>query len=103
VGPDAVQVNGRTIATTISQAVGSAVTLLVRPEDLSLVGEVDGLAGTVTATTFQGATTVVTVRLDVLDSLVAVSTPGSADANRAPGDRVGVHIDGSRALCESVG
>ncbi|MEI6401766.1 MAG: ABC transporter ATP-binding protein [Actinomycetota bacterium] len=103
VGPDAVQVNGRTIATTISQAVGSAVTLLVRPEDLSLVGEADGMAGTVTATTFQGATTVVTVRLDVLDSLVAVSTPGSADAHRAPGDRVGVHVDGSRALCESVG
>jgi putative spermidine/putrescine transport system ATP-binding protein len=103
VGPVAVQVNGRAIANTISQAVGSSVTLLVRPEDLSLVGEVDGMAGTVTATTFQGATTVVTVRLDVLDSLVAVSTPGSADANRAPGDRVGVHVDGSRALSESVG
>jgi putative spermidine/putrescine transport system ATP-binding protein len=102
-GANAVQVNGRTVAATPSQAAGSAVTLLVRPEDLSLVSETDGLAGTVTATTFQGATTVVTVRLDVLDSLVAVSTPGSADANRAPGDRVGVLIDGSRALCESVG
>jgi putative spermidine/putrescine transport system ATP-binding protein len=103
-GPGAVQVNGHTVATTTTdQSAGTAVTLLVRPEDLALASDAAGLPGTVTATTFQGATTVVTVRLDVLDSLVAVSTAGSHDANRAAGDRVGVHIDGTRALCESVG
>lgn len=35
--------------------------------------------------------------------LFAIVHLGSHDANRAPGDRVGVHIDGSRALCEPVG
>ncbi len=77
---------------------GTAVHLLVRPEDLHL-GD-DGLAGTVVSCTFQGASTVLGVRLDQLDRLASVHATGSADL--APGARVSVRIDGSRALCEPV-
>jgi putative spermidine/putrescine transport system ATP-binding protein len=81
----------------VAGVAGADVRLLVRPEDLSISGE--GLAGTVVVSTFQGAATVVTVRLDVVDRLAAVHLAGSASAP-APGERVTVGIDGSRAVIE---
>ena len=87
---------------------GSDVTLLVRPEDLSLthdestsaVGNL-GLLGSVTTCTFQGVSTVVRVRLDVLDTLVSVHLGSTNAAQFAPGQRVLIAIDGARAVCES--
>jgi putative spermidine/putrescine transport system ATP-binding protein len=97
----AVRVGDTVVQTAVTEPAGTAVTLLTRPEDLSLV-DAGGLAGTVTSRTFQGATTVIGVRLDVLDRLVAVSMAGTAAGEIAPGDRAAVAIDGSRALCESI-
>ncbi len=82
-------------------ATGSAVSLLVRPEDLSLAE--NGLPGTVASVTFQGATTLVGVRLDVLDTLISADVGQGAADHLQIGDRVGVGIDGSNAVCEPVG
>ncbi len=80
-------------------ATGTPVLLLVRPEDFELVTEPDqGLSGTVTGVTFQGATTIVGVRLDVLDQLVNVETRAGADP--VIGSRVAVAVDGTRGVCE---
>jgi len=81
---------------------GEQVLLLVRPEDVSLRDEAGGLPGTVVATTFQGASTIMSVRVDSLDVLVAVHTPGAAAADVVPGRRVGIAIDGARAVSETV-
>ncbi|CAN5535219.1 ABC transporter ATP-binding protein [soil metagenome] len=81
-------------------AAGSKITLLVRPEDLSL-GDA-GLPGTVSAVTFQGASTQVGVRLDVIDQLVTVDVgDGDADKMRI-GDRASVVVNGAHAVCEAV-
>ena len=105
-GPGSVRVGGLvlTVPTTSGLGVDAAVTLLVRPEDLALATSGDrggaSLAGTVTATTFQGASTVVTVRLDGIDPLVAVHVAG-AGAAPGPAQRVSVTIDAARAVCEA--
>ena len=79
-------------------ATGSKLSLLVRPEDLAL-GD-DGLPGSVTSVTFQGATTLVGVRLDVLDVLVSADV-GSGEADHLQiGDRVSVVVNGANAVCE---
>jgi putative spermidine/putrescine transport system ATP-binding protein len=78
---------------------GTTIRLLVRPEDLSIVTE-GGLPGTVTACTFQGASTVLGVRIDALDLLASVHVAGVADLS--PGERVELAIDGSRAVCETA-
>jgi len=78
---------------------GSKVKLLVRPEDLLLADS--GLAGTVAAVTFQGSTTLVGVRLDVLDLLVTVDVVQGAADLLAIGDRVNVKIDGANGVCEA--
>lgn len=81
-------------------AKGSAITLLVRPEDLSLSG--DGLPATVTSVTFQGASTLVGARLDVADRLVSIAVgQGGADSLRV-GNRVGVGVNGANAVCEPI-
>jgi putative spermidine/putrescine transport system ATP-binding protein len=78
---------------------GTPVLLLVRPEDFELANEgEDGLSGTVTGVTFQGATTVVGVRLDVLDQLVNVETRAGVDP--VIGSRATVTVDGTRGVCE---
>ncbi|MEA3184178.1 MAG: putative spermidine/putrescine transport system ATP-binding protein [Ilumatobacteraceae bacterium] len=103
-GPDVVDVGGHVIQTQAvgQHSVGESVLFLVRPEDMSLAnGQSDALPGTVTSRTFQGAATIVGVRLDVADVLVAVHVSGSAAANLTPGDRVGVVIDGARGVCEA--
>jgi putative spermidine/putrescine transport system ATP-binding protein len=103
-GNDAVEVLGRTvpIRSTNGHQVGAAVCLLVRPEDLHIVNGDDGLAGTVTAVTFQGAATIVGVRLDVLDTLVSAHLAGAGADEITPGSRVKVAIDGGRAVVETV-
>ena len=83
-----------------SAAVGSRVSMLVRPEDLSLTDS--GLPGTITSVTFQGATTLVGVRLDVLDYLVSADVGRGAADHLQIGDRVAIGITGSNAVCEPV-
>ena len=85
---------------------GSTVRMLVRPEDMKLLdgdAAAGGLTGTVAAVTFQGAATIISVRLDMLDQLAAVHASGSAASAVAVGDRVAVRIDGARAVCEPAG
>jgi putative spermidine/putrescine transport system ATP-binding protein len=82
-------------------AVGSKITMLVRPEDLTL--DTAGLPGSVTSITFQGSTTLVGVRLDVLDRLVSIDVAQGAADDLAIGDRVNVVINGANAVCEAVG
>jgi putative spermidine/putrescine transport system ATP-binding protein len=104
-GPDSVEVGGHVVNTPAvgQHSVGESVLFLVRPEDMSLGnGQSEGMPGTVTSRTFQGAATIVGVRLDVTDALVAVHVSGSAAANLSPGDRVNVVIDGARGVCESA-
>jgi putative spermidine/putrescine transport system ATP-binding protein len=104
-GPDAVEVGGHVVNTPAvgQHSVGDSILFLVRPEDMSLGnGQSDGMPGTVTSRTFQGAATIVGVRLDVTDALVSVHVSGSAAANLTPGDRVNVVIDGARGVCEEV-
>ncbi|MDO8389789.1 MAG: ABC transporter ATP-binding protein [Actinomycetota bacterium] len=80
---------------------GERLHLLVRPEDLSLTTD-GGFAGTVTSVTFQGASTLVGVRLDVLDRLVSVDVGQGAADHLSIGDRTAVVVDGSSAVCETV-
>jgi putative spermidine/putrescine transport system ATP-binding protein len=104
-GPDAVAVGDYVVPTPAvgRHGTGDSVLFLVRPEDMSLGnGDANSLPGTVTARTFQGAATIVGVRLDGTDALVAVHVSGSSAANLAPGDRVNVVIDGARGVLESV-
>ena len=61
-----------------------------------------GLPGTVVSRTFQGASSVVTTRLDVLDTLVSAHVQGTGSATADPGTRVNVVIDGTRAVCETI-
>ncbi|MEK7424322.1 MAG: ABC transporter ATP-binding protein [Actinomycetota bacterium] len=102
VGSDAVKVGGVVVHIGSAHDLGSSTEarLLVRPEDLRLGDAEAGLAGTVTSCTFQGASTTLGVRLDVVDSLVSVHIAGSAQ--HAVGERVAVLIDGSRAVTERV-
>jgi putative spermidine/putrescine transport system ATP-binding protein len=79
---------------------GDPISMLVRPEDLSLSDH--GMPGTVTAVTFQGATTLIAVRLDVLDRLVSADVGQGAADHLQIGDRVSVVINGSNAVCEPV-
>ncbi|MEP7201103.1 MAG: ABC transporter ATP-binding protein [Ilumatobacteraceae bacterium] len=103
-GPDAVAIGDYVVATPAvgMREVGAPVLFLVRPEDMSLgASDAKGLPGSVTARTFQGAATIVSVRLDGSDTLVSVHVAGSAAAHLAPGDRVNVVMDGTRGVCEA--
>ncbi len=79
---------------------GTPVRVLVRPEDLAL--DAGGMPGTVASVTFQGATTLVGVRLDVIDSLVSVAVGQGAADQLSVGDRVGVTVSGVNAVCELI-
>ncbi len=105
-GPDAVDVGGQTIMTpsALTRNTGDSVVFLGRPEDVAVRdSDQPGLAGTVTATTFQGASTVVGVRLDVLDTLIHAHLNSSTASHLRAGQRVSVEIDGARAVLESAG
>ncbi len=79
-------------------AAGSSITLLVRPEDMSLADE--GMQGTVASVTFQGSSTLVGVRLDVVDRLVIIDVGQGGADSLSPGDRIGVGVNGANAVCE---
>ena len=99
-GPDCVAVGDYRINVPANPGpVGSDVRLLVRPEDFRLDDTGAGLPGVVTLCTFQGASTVVGVRLQSTGTTVSVHTSG-AGATVAPGDAVTVAIDGTRSVCE---
>ncbi|MGH9134031.1 MAG: ABC transporter ATP-binding protein [Ilumatobacteraceae bacterium] len=107
----AVQVASSTVTVPDAHrhARGESIRLLVRPEDVRLStdnGDAGaggtGLAGTVVSRTFQGASSVVTTRLDVLDTLVSAHIAGTGAASADPGTRVHVVIDGTRAVCEAI-
>jgi len=105
-GRDAVDVAGLIVATpsAATRADGERIAWLVRPEDLRVGAEGEpGLAATVTATTFEGASTIVGLRIDVLDVLVKADLSSSSASHLAVGQRVSVQIDGARAVCESIG
>lgn len=84
---------------------GSMVRILVRPEDLHLERinapstAATGLYGRVSLTTFQGAATVATVRLDNSAHDVSVHLSGGQELVAA-GDWVRVSVNGSNAVCE---
>jgi putative spermidine/putrescine transport system ATP-binding protein len=101
----AVRVAGVPVPTPAAAAhsAGARVRLLVRPEDLHLADDpATAVPGTVVSTTFQGAATIIGVRLDVIDALVSVHTPGSAAAHLQSGARVNVAVDGARAVAEQL-
>jgi ABC-type Fe3+/spermidine/putrescine transport system ATPase subunit len=104
---DTVEVAGTVVQTpgATGFAPGERVLLLVRPEDVR-VADADsaaaGLSGTVTARTFEGAATIVQVRLDIVDLLASANLPSSVAGHLSPGDRVAVMIDGARSLCERI-
>ncbi len=102
VGNHSVQIGPNKVVTTATSLPdGAAARLLVRPEDLSLVDAGVGLPGTVATCTFQGSSTVIGVRLDVVDVLANVHIAGVADIN--PGERVEVGVDAARAVLEPIG
>jgi putative spermidine/putrescine transport system ATP-binding protein len=100
-----VTIAGITLAGHLPPTVtSSALAVLVRPEDVSLVdvGIPRALPGSIVGQVFAGATTLVRVRLDSIDSLVTAAVRGT-DAVFTPGDRVGVVLDTGRAIYEPLG
>ena len=61
-----------------------------------------GLTGHVVAHTFQGVSTTVSVRLNALDTLIAVHEVGSVEGRLELGDEVKVQLDGRHAVVESA-
>ena len=97
--PGQIDIAGECCAIDHQFAKGTAVTVLVRPEDTFL--DSHGMAGTVVNVSFQGASTRVSVRVDKLDVLVDVHGHGAGFADLHPGDRTAFSFDSSRAVCES--
>ncbi len=97
-------VGGVGVAVADLPGAGSQVNLMVRPEALTITAEAVGQwRGTVSNVTFQGADTVVVVRVDVLDTLVRARAEGTSVATVAIGDRVGVMADLAHAVVEPAG
>jgi putative spermidine/putrescine transport system ATP-binding protein len=98
VGPDAVDVSGAVFTgiEVSGRPVGTAVTLLVRPEHLRLDG--GGVPGIVVRRTFAGPSTTLHVRLDGTAAEVRVLVSSSAGSRIAVEDLVHVAID--RAVCD---
>lgn len=105
-GTGTVSVADRIVDVPLSRkaVIRGPILLLVRPEDVQLVSAGLGLLdGTVTGSTFHGATTALTVRLDIVDRLLTCTAPSALATAIAPGSRVGVEFDLARAVCEPVG
>ena len=102
IGESAVRVAHTVVAVPVGSfaSPGDEIRILVRPEDLHVADH--GLFGTVASVTFQGASTIVRVRVDVLDELLTVHTSGDRASSVAVGDRVSLSIDGRHARCESI-
>ncbi|MCU1392539.1 MAG: spermidine/putrescine transporter ATP-binding protein [Ilumatobacteraceae bacterium] len=104
-GADAVDVAGQIIPTNsaLTRSAGESVLFLVRPEDVTVAdANQPGLAATVTSTTFQGASTVVGLRLDILDVLIHAHLNSSVASHLTAGQRVSAQVDGARGVIESV-
>ncbi len=98
-----VDVAGTTLPTPTELPAGQGVVVLVRPEAVSVAEESSaGFRGTVASLTFQGADTVVGVRLDVLDALVLARSESTKVGQLSIGDRVGVQVDTSHAVVEAA-
>jgi putative spermidine/putrescine transport system ATP-binding protein len=85
----------------VTTAAGTALLLLVRPEDVGLAvlnGDGGGLRGTVVGHVFAGPSTLVKVRVDTIDALVTANVPGAAPYEA--GDRVALTLDTARGLVE---
>ena len=90
----------------------SDIRLLVRPEDCSVRAEtvespsgsatIGRLVGSVVSVTFQGASTIITVRLDRSDALVSSSMVSRSAPSVTVGERVLVEFETARAVVETV-
>ncbi len=101
VGADGVSVAGVRVGLNAPSDVpiGGGVIVMSRPEDLRVAplnGESTALPGTAVSDHFSGSSSLLRVRLDLLDLLVDVQTAADAESV-APGDRVGVRLVPSRA------
>ncbi len=99
-GPGEVNLLDKCIAVPAAKglAKSSSISLLVRPEDMTIAA--DGVPGTVTSITFQGASTLVGARLDVIDRLVSIDVGQGGADSLTLGDRINVGVNGSNAVCE---
>ncbi len=98
-----VDIAGVGIDAPTDEPTGSAVLLLVRPEDVSMApldGQSAELTGSVVSSVFAGPSTMVHVRVDTVDTLVTANIPGAAPYD--PGDRVSLRLDTRRALVEAA-
>lgn len=84
---------------SINEIPTAAGTILVRPEALAIHDDVSRgqWIGTVVASTFQGPSTLIDVRLDTLDVLVRVHTT-TGSRSGSPGDRVSVTMSGDHLV-----
>ena len=85
-------------------AVGTDVLVLIRPEDVTLTAstEANTLRGVVVQSSFQGASTLLTVRLDDPLTSVVVRTLGTTEF-RQVGDVVHLVVDASHGVCAEPG
>jgi putative spermidine/putrescine transport system ATP-binding protein len=86
---------------SINEIPTAAGTILVRPEALEIHDDVarGRWVGTVVASTFQGPSTLIDVRLDVVDSLARVHTV-TGTYTGSPGDRVSISMLGEHLLAD---
>ncbi len=86
---------------SINEIPTAAGTILVRPEALEIHDDVarGQWVGTVVASTFQGPSTLIDVRLDVVDSLARVHTV-TGTYTGSPGDRVSISMLGKHLLAD---
>lgn len=84
---------------SINEIPTAAGSILVRPEALAIHDDVSRgqWTGTVVASTFQGPSTLIDVRLDTIDVLVRVHT-ATGNRNDSPGDRVSVTMSGDHLV-----
>jgi putative spermidine/putrescine transport system ATP-binding protein len=112
-GPAQVDIAGATFvlsehgARGMRSAASAQVTVLVRPEDVTVSGGLSAhqpgpgqLSGEVVLCSFLGATMVLAVRVEGLTRPVEVCVPGALDGVGV-GDRVTLGIDTARALVEA--
>jgi putative spermidine/putrescine transport system ATP-binding protein len=87
--------------TPVPVAASGALTALFRPEDVTFTeSDQHGLAGSVVTVVFQGASSLVSVRVDGADRLVQVAASPQQGDQLRNGQRVGLSIDGSKVVVD---